>query len=71
MDIRQKTLSLIEQLSDDQLAGLLPLLIEARDGQREDLSSETSQAYQEWLSSENDLYDEAFSDELAAQGLCF
>jgi hypothetical protein len=27
MDIRQKTLSLIEQLSDEQLAGLLPLLI--------------------------------------------
>ncbi|NJL39190.1 MAG: hypothetical protein HC840_18125 [Leptolyngbyaceae cyanobacterium RM2_2_4] len=67
MDIRQKTLSLIEQLSDDQLAGLLPLLIAARDGQHEDFSSETSQAYQEWLSSENDLYDEAFSDELAAR----
>jgi hypothetical protein len=67
MDIRQRTLNLIEQLSDEQLAGLLPLLVAVRDGQRKDFSNETAQSYQEWLSSENDIYDEAFSDELAAR----
>jgi len=67
MTIRQEVLELIERLSDEQLNQLLPLLISTRNSASEAFSSESSQAYQHWLSSENNVYDELFADELAAR----
>jgi len=67
MTIRQEVLELIERLSDEQLNQLLPLLISTRNSASEAFSSESSQAYQQWLSSENNVYDELFADELAAR----
>ena len=66
-NIRQKIFSLIEQLSDEQLAALLPLIISMQNNQGSVISSETSQAYQDWVSAENDIYDEIFADDLAAR----
>ncbi len=63
-NIRQKILSLIEQLSDEQLAVLLPLILSMQDNQ---VTNETSQAYQDWVGAENDIYDEIFADDLAAR----
>ena len=53
--IRQEILNLIEQLSDEQLAVLLPLIISMQKNQGSVISSETSQAYQDWVSAENDI----------------
>ena len=64
--IRQEVFSLIEQLSDEQLAVLLPLITCMQNNQGSVISSETSQAYQDWVSAENDIYDEIFVDDLAA-----
>jgi hypothetical protein len=66
MSLRQDLLNLIETLSDEQLSVLMPIAMSLRSKPLEDSSIETSQAYQEWLSTENDIYDEVFSDELAA-----
>jgi hypothetical protein len=65
MDLRQDLTTLIEQLTDEQIAILLPLVQSVKDKQA--FSSESSQAYQDWLSSENDIYDEIFADEMAAR----
>ena len=62
-NIRQEIFSLIEQLSDEQLAILLPLIISTQNNQSRVISSETSQAYQDWVSTENDIYDEIFAAE--------
>lgn len=67
MNVRKEILHTIRQLSDEQLAALLPLALLMRNSQGNDLSSQTSQAYQEWVSTENDIYDETFADELAAR----
>lgn len=67
MSIRQQFLSLIEQLSDEQLAVLLPLAESVRDRQVEVFSNESSQAYQDWVGAENDIYDDLFTDELATR----
>jgi cytoplasmic iron level regulating protein YaaA (DUF328/UPF0246 family) len=66
MNIRQEILNTIEQLSDEQLAELLPLVLAMKTGKHEAFSSESSQTYQTWLSAENDIYDQIFADELAA-----
>ncbi len=66
-NIRQEILSLIGQLSDEQLAVLLPLILSMGDNQGSVFSSETSQAYQDWVGTENDIYDEIFADDLAAR----
>ena len=66
-NIRQEILSLIGQLSDEQLAVLLPLVLSMRDNKGSAFSSETSQSYQDWVGAENDIYDEIFADDLAAR----
>jgi hypothetical protein len=66
MNLRQNLVNLIEQLSDEQLAFLMPLVLSMHDKKNE-FSSESSQAYQDWLSPENDIYDEIFVDELATR----
>ncbi len=67
MSTREKTLSLVKQMSDEQLAILLPLVQSIINNQSHIFSSETSHAYESWLSSENDIYDEIFTDDLAAR----
>ncbi len=64
---RQDLLNLIEQLSDEQLALLMPLVLALRDHQVKQVSSEASGAYQAWVGAENDVYDELFVDELATR----
>ncbi len=67
MDIRQKMLNILEQLSDEQLAILLPLAQSMLENQTHDFSNQTSHAYQDWVGAENDIYDEIFTDEVAAR----
>lgn len=67
MDIRQKLLTIIEQLPDDKLAILLYLALLFKSGQESVQPMLVSQAYQDWLSAENDIYDEIFADELTAR----
>ncbi|MEH1998088.1 MAG: hypothetical protein V7L00_04815 [Nostoc sp.] len=64
MNIRQELLSLIEQLNDEQLSALLDLALSFKNGEKPVNSAVESQAYQDWVSPENDIYDEVFADEL-------
>ncbi|WP_392531765.1 hypothetical protein [Nostoc sp. C117] len=66
MNIRQELLSLIEQLNDEQLSALLDLALSFKNGEKSVNPTAESQAYQDWLSPENDIYDEVFADELTA-----
>lgn len=67
MTVREEILHLIAQLSDEQLADLLPIMLSFGQTQSEACSSESAQAYQEWVSPENDIYDQVFADELATR----
>jgi hypothetical protein len=69
MNTRQELLGLIDELSEDQIAILLPLVLSVRNHPQplETFSSEASQAYSDWLSPENDVYDEVFANDLAAR----
>jgi len=62
MNIRQKLLTIIEQLSEDKLATLLNLALFLKSGKEPIQPMLVSQAYQDWLSAENDIYDELFAD---------
>ena len=61
MNIRQKLLTIIEQLPDDKLAILLNLARFIKRGKESVQPVLVSQAYQDWLSAENDIYDEIFA----------
>ncbi|MDF5709013.1 MAG: hypothetical protein PUP90_15450 [Nostoc sp. S4] len=63
MSIPQELLSVIEQLNDDQLSVLLDLALSLKSGRKSVNSIVESHAYQNWVSSENDIYDEVFADE--------
>lgn len=67
MNIRQRMIDLVEQLSDEQLAILLPLAQSIINNQTHVFSNETSHAYANWVSTENDIYDEIFADDLATR----
>ncbi|MBE9107342.1 hypothetical protein IQ229_21140 [Nostoc cf. edaphicum LEGE 07299] len=67
MNIRQELLSLIEQLNDEQLSALLDLALSFKNGGKSVNPAVESQAYQDWVSPENDIYDEVFADELTAR----
>ena len=68
MNLRQDLLRLIEHMSDEQLALLMPLMMTLRENYRPELfSSKSSTAYQDWTGTENDIYDEIFADELATR----
>jgi hypothetical protein len=67
MSLREEVQALIEQMTDQQLAALLPFILQARDETEHVFSSATSEAYQNWISAENDIYDEVFADEFAAR----
>ncbi len=67
MNIRQKLLIIIEQLPDEKLATILNLALVLKSGKASVQPVLESQAYQDWLSTENDIYDEIFADELTAR----
>ncbi|MBE9095627.1 hypothetical protein [Tychonema sp. LEGE 07203] len=67
MNIRQKLLTIIEQLPDDKLAILLNLALFLTRGKESVQPMLESQAYQDWLSSENDIYDKLFADEFTVR----
>ena len=67
MNIRQKLLIIIEQLPEDKLETLLNLALFLKSGKEPIQPMLVSQAYQDWLSTENDIYDEIFADELTAR----
>jgi len=62
MNLRQKLLTIIDQLPDKKLARLLNLALLLKTGKESVQSMLASQAYQDWLSAENDIYDELFAD---------
>lgn len=66
MNIRKELECIIEQLNDEQLSVLLDLAVSLQSGKKPVYQIE-SQAYQNWLSAENDIYDELFADELTAR----
>ncbi|MBW4619905.1 MAG: hypothetical protein KME17_11200 [Cyanosarcina radialis HA8281-LM2] len=66
MNVRQQLMAVIEQLSDEKLSPLLDLAILLKNKEKSYLLTE-SQAYQDWVSAENDIYDEFFADELTAR----
>ncbi|MDZ8089890.1 MAG: hypothetical protein RMY16_30715 [Nostoc sp. DedQUE12b] len=67
MNIRQELLSLIEQLNNEQLSALLDLALSFKNGEKSVNPTVESQAYQDWVSPENDIYGEVFADELTAK----
>jgi hypothetical protein len=66
MNIRKELESIIEQLNDEQLSELLDLAVSLQSAKKSGYPIE-SQAYQDWLSAENDIYDKIFADELTAR----
>jgi len=62
MNISQKIITIIEQLSEDKLATLLKLAVFLTKGKESVPPLLASQAYQDWLSAKNDIYDELFAD---------
>jgi hypothetical protein len=67
MHIREELLGVIEQLNDQQLSALLDLAISLKSKETSVNPTVESQAYQDWVSPENDIYDEVFADELTAR----
>ena len=67
MNIREKMINLVEQMPEEQLAILFPLAQSIINNQSHIISSETSNAYESWVSTENDIYDEVFADDLATR----
>ncbi|GEM_PF-696718 len=65
MNIHEKLLSASEQLSDEQLSILLNVALSLKSGKNSVQQMVLSQGYQDWLSAENDIYDELFADELS------
>ena len=62
MNIRQKLLTIIAQLPEDKLEKLLNRALFLKSGKEPIQPRLVSQAYQDWLSPENDIYDEIFAD---------
>ena len=67
MNIKQKLSLATQNLSDEQLRPLLELAVKLQNKNPNTLNFTeqiTSQAYQEWVSSDHDIYDEIFADEI-------
>ena len=67
MNIEQKLSLAIQNLSSEQLESLLQLATALQNNTPDTLKfSEqiTSHAYQEWVSADNNIYDEIFADEI-------
>ncbi len=66
MNLRQELLNLIEQMPDEQLFVLINTALKLKENNYDEISNLKtlqfeSQAYQEWVSAENDIYEEIFS----------
>ena len=71
MNIRQQLLDCIQELPDEKLLPLLNLAVIYQSQQNaEKIASESwqlsSDAYQDWVSEHNDIYDEIFDDQQMA-----
>jgi hypothetical protein len=71
MNIRQKLLDCIQELPEEKLLPLLNLAVIYQSQQKaEKIASESwqmsSNAYQDWVSDRNDIYDEIFDDQQMA-----
>jgi hypothetical protein len=66
VNIRQEFLNAIAELPDDKLKLLLDITLSWKSLSDFSQQIPISQAYEDWLSAENDIYDELFSDELTA-----
>ena len=67
MNIRQELVKLIHELSDEQLSALLDLAVALQNGKKSVHPMVESTAYQDWVSPENNIYDEVFTDEFTAR----
>ncbi|MEH2317586.1 hypothetical protein [Nostoc sp.] len=67
MSIPQELLSVIEQLNHEQLSALLDLALSFKNGEKSVSPTVESQAYQNCVSPDNDIYDEVFADEVTAR----
>lgn len=67
MNIKQKLSLVTQNLSDEQLGLLLELAVKLQNKNPNTLNFTeqiTSQAYQEWIGSDHDIYDKIFADEI-------
>lgn len=62
MNTRQELLTVIEQLPDEQLSALLNLALSLKSGKNSAHPMPVSQAEQDWVSAENDIYDELLAN---------
>lgn len=75
MNIRQELLSVIEQLPDQQLSALLNMDLSLKGKNNSDEISQLNslqveyQAYQDWVSAENDICDEIFADAVTTESI--
>lgn len=67
MNTRQKLELIMDELNDEQLSILLDSVVLLKSKEKTVVPMIQSQAYKEWLSSENDIYDELFTDELSTR----
>lgn len=57
----------MDELNDEQLSTLLDYVVLLKSKEKTIVPMIQSQAYEEWLSSENDIYDELFADEFSTR----
>jgi hypothetical protein len=62
VNIRQEFLNAIAELPDDKLKLLLDITVLWKSQKNFSQQIPVSQAYKDWLSVENDIYDELFAD---------
>lgn len=67
MDIHEKLKCVVEQLNQEELSTLLDFALFLQRKRKSAATMVESQAYTEWLSAENDIYDELFADELSTR----
>lgn len=67
MDIHEKLKRVVEQLNEEELSALLDFGIFLQYKRKSAATMVESQAYRDWLSAENDIYDELFTDELSTR----
>ncbi len=65
METRKQLLAIISELPEEHLSSLLELVLLLKKQPR-DLKIE-SQAHKNWLSAENDIYDELFADAIISR----
>ncbi|MEH1929057.1 MAG: hypothetical protein V7K14_16360 [Nostoc sp.] len=67
MDIPEKFKRVVEQLNEEELSTLLDFAIFLQSKGKSAATMVESHAYTDWLSAENDIYDELFTDQLSTR----